>query len=597
MVLYSWLLVALLLQGTSEPKVTLEYAEGKRSFVPKEFGSVPEAESLNAKSFWIRVKISSETEGSYALRAGNWYMQRIDFFDDRLNSLGTGNNIAIDLKKGITYLFLYYPFADEKDGKGISIKLSSLSDFHQEKISVMNLQFVFISIVSFLFLISAIYSFVIHSADKVYAHYAAYLMTLIIFFSYQYGILGSLFPVITTLQPGWFWMFSDFSTITYIYFTQSFFDLKHKDPLANSVFTVGRYFVFGMAVVESISLLISFDIQHAIFYKGFVIVFQLFTAPFVLYRIYRFKTTLSWFYLLGATVLAFANLSGQIASTLRVVGSINYMVEGGLLAETFIFFIAIGVRMRLLDIEKSNIQSDLIHQLKVNEQIQEKNTAELEGKVMERTETLNQRNIEKELLIKEIHHRVKNNLQVVSSLLNISERKIKDEEIKQPFRDSANRINTMGLIHSYLYQNEDYSNLDLKKYVGQLSRMIIESFRSKYPEVELHLDVGSVKLDMDRAIEIGLIINELVTNSLKHGVYDNRKPVIKVMINRSGERLTLVVSDNGQIEVAREINVDASFGMRMITAMARKLNGTMNIRQENGFEVEVVFEEVSKLPA
>ncbi len=148
----------------------------------------------------------------------------------------------------------------------------------------------------------------------------------------------------------------------------------------------------------------------------------------------------------------------------------------------------------------------------------------------------------------------------------------------------------VGLIHSLLYQNEDYSNINLKKYVDELTRMLLESFRSKYPQARVDLNVGPVKLDMDRAIEIGLIINELVTNSLKHGVYVDGKPVIKLSMQQGGDKLNLLVKDNGLSNGNQKINVEASFGMRMISALARKLNGTMNIQQENGFEVTIVFE-------
>ena len=299
MTLHSWLLITLMLQGAPEPKITLEYAAGKANSVPTSFEHVPQAKALTAKSFWIKVKISSETEGKYVLKAGNWYMQHVDFLDAGMNKLETGNFIELNLPKGFTIVYLHYPFVDEKNGDGVSITLSPVSDFYKEKFTMMFIPVVFISIVFFLFSISAIYSFVIHSSDNVYAHYAAYLMTLVIFFSYQYGLLGDLIPFVRTLQPGWVWIFSDFCTITYIYFTQSFLNLRQKDPLANKVFTIGRYFVLGMAVTESISLLLAFDIQHEIWYKGFVIAFELVTIPFVLYRVFRIRTTLSWFYLSG----------------------------------------------------------------------------------------------------------------------------------------------------------------------------------------------------------------------------------------------------------------------------------------------------------
>jgi two-component sensor histidine kinase len=150
----------------------------------------------------------------------------------------------------------------------------------------------------------------------------------------------------------------------------------------------------------------------------------------------------------------------------------------------------------------------------------------------------------------------------------------------------------MGLIHSFLYQNENFSDIDLKKYIQQLTDLLADSFRTKYPSIQILLEVGPVKLDMDSAIEIGLIINELVTNSLKHGVYENDKPVINLSMQPEGSKLNFSVKDNGLSKGNQNINVEASFGMRMIAALTKKLNGTMNIQQENGFEIKIVFDEM-----
>ena len=124
--------------------------------------------------------------------------------------------------------------------------------------------------------------------------------------------------------------------------------------------------------------------------------------------------------------------------------------------------------------------------------------------------------------------------------------------------------------------------------------MLADSFRAKYPSIQIILNVGPVKLDMDSAIEMGLIINELVTNSLKHGVYADDKPVIKLSMQEEGGKLNLKVKDNGLSRGNQKINMEASFGMRMISALARKLNGTLSIEQENGFEVTIVFETIER---
>lgn len=568
----------------------IEFSEGTEEKIPNNFKALISGDHVKGISFWTRVTVDSDTNRIIVLKAGNWYMQQVSFFDAAEKWIGTGNHFEMSLKKGNNTFYLYYPFADDKDSNGLTVSVSSVRDFNTEYLAMRTNQAFFTAAVGMLFLLSAMYSIFIRSTDKIYIRYALYLFSILIFFTYQYGILGDFFNAVKRVPPAWFWIFSDFISITYLYFSQSFLDMKKKDPVLHGVFNFGIYLVLSMVVIEIASYLIEIDLLHSVWFKGPVLVFQIVIFPFIFYRVYKQKTILGWLFLVSLIIVSIANMTGQVASTLKLVSATNYLLQSATLIDAFIFSIGIAIRFGIIAKEKQNIQSDLIRQLKVNEEIQEQNASELEMKVKQRTEALNKRNHENELLIKEIHHRVKNNLQVVSSLLNISERKISDEKAKQPFRDSVNRINSMGLIHSLLYQNEDYSNINLKKYVDELTRMLLESFQFKYPQACVDLNVGLVKLDMDRAIEIGLIINELVTNSLKHGVFTDDKPTITVSISQLGNKLNLTVKDNGQPGQNEKINVGASFGMRMIAALTKKLNGELGISQADGFKVVVVFE-------
>ena len=575
-------------------KIRLEFNPGAEGKIPTVFKPLSASDLSTHISFWVLVSITAENDEIKILKAGNWYMQQVSFFDESGKLMITGNHSKVVLRKGENHFYLFYPFVDDKDKNGVTVSLFNPDDFNAENLAMHTAQYVFSAIIGLLLLLSAFYSFIIRSSDKIYTHYAFYLFTIFVFFSYQYGILGDTISIIRQIPPAWFWIFSDFITITYVFFAQSFLNMKQTDPLLFRVFNFGKYLVGSMVVIETISYLVQVDVLHSLWFKSPIFVFEFFVFFFIFYRVYRMKTTLSWLFLISTIVLGAANLAGQIASTYKAVLPTNVFIQSGTIIDAFLFFIGIGIRFGISNKEKQQIQNDLISQLKINERIQEQNAAQLETKVNERTEALNKRNHENELLIKEIHHRVKNNLQIVSSLLNIAERKISDENAKQPFRDSANRINSMGLIHSFLYQNDNFSNIDLKKYISQLTGMLVDSFRSKYPDIQVSLDVGPVKLDMDSAIEIGLIINELVTNSLKHGVYGDNKPVIHLSLLQEGSRLYLRVGDNGLLNGHQKINVEASFGMRMISALAKKLNGTMNIQQVNGFVVTIVFEITEK---
>ena len=584
------LLFTLLVSTGYTQVAPLEFSEGTEEKIPSHFKPHLQDDLAKKISFWARVTVHSDTNNTVVLKAGNWYMQQVSFFDAAGKRIGTGNHFEVSLKKGDNTFYLYYPFADDKDNNGLTVSMSSVRDFNTEYLAMRTGPIFFAASVGMLLLLSVMYSIFIRSADKIYIHYALYLFAILIFFTYQYGILADVFNAVKRVPPAWFWIFSDFISITYLYFSQSFLDMKKKDPLLHRVFNFGIYLVMSMAVIEIVYYLIEIDLLHSVWFKGPVIVFQIVIFPFIFYRVYKQKTILGWLFLASLIIVSVASMAGQVASTFKSVSATNYLLESATLIDAFIFSIGIAIRFGISNKEKQLIQNDLIGQLKINEKIQEQNASELETKVKQRTEALDKRNHENELLIKEIHHRVKNNLQVVSSLLNISERKISDENAKQPFRDSANRINSMGLIHSLLYQNEDYSNINLKKYVDELTRMLLESFQSKYPQARVDLNVGQVKLDMDRAIEMGLIINELVTNSLKHGVFPDGRPTITVSINQFTDKLNLIVKDNGQPRQNGEINIDASFGMRLITALTKKLNGEIAISRAEGFEVAIVFE-------
>ncbi len=587
------LFVLVALSGHAQ-KIQLTFSHGTEGNRPAKFKPLSPSDLSKHISFWLLVTVTVEEDQAKILKAGNWYMQQVSFFDEFGKAMYTGNHVEVPLKKGSNTFYLYYPFVDDKDKNGVTVSLIDPKVFNEEILAMRIGQVFFAAAVGMLFLLSAMYSIFIRTTDKIYIHYALYLFSILVFFTYQYGMLGDVFNGVKRVPPAWFWIFSDFISITYLYFSQSFLDMKKKDPLLHRVFNFGIYLVASMVVIETISYLFEIDALHSVWFKGPVIAFQIIIFPFIFYRVYKQKTILGWLFLASLIIVSVASMAGQVASTFKLVSATNYILQSATLIDAFIFSIGIAIRFGISNKEKQQIQNDLISQLKINEKIQEQNAAQLETKVIERTEALNRRNRDNELLIKEIHHRVKNNLQVVSSLLNIAERKISDENAKQPFRDSANRINSMGLIHSFLYQNENFSDIDLKKYILQLTDMLADSFRTKYPNIQIQLDVGPVKLDMDSAIEMGLIINELVTNSLKHGVYTNDKPVITLGMHQEGGKLNLCVKDNGFPKDNQKINVEASFGMRMISALAKKLNGTMNIQQENGFEVRIVFEITEK---
>ena len=199
---------------------------------------------------------------------------------------------------------------------------------------------------------------------------------------------------------------------------------------------------------------------------------------------------------------------------------------------------------------------------------------------------IEQKNQENELLLGEIHHRVKNNLQVISSLLSLQERSIDDKATKSAIAEGKERVKSMGLIHKMLYQNDNYSGVEMDNYGQELIKGLIDSFGLKENSIDVNLNFSQLKLDVDTAIPIGLIINELVINTLKYAYKETSAPSLKISLVKQSEHLTLEVRDNGSGKVDKLEN-SKSFGMKLIKSLSRQIGGTITINDHNGISFKI----------
>ena len=196
---------------------------------------------------------------------------------------------------------------------------------------------------------------------------------------------------------------------------------------------------------------------------------------------------------------------------------------------------------------------------------------------------------EKEILLKEIHHRVKNNLQFISALLGLQTDHISDQVALDALQEGQDRVQSMALIHQDLYQRDDLTSVSVKDYFVKLTEGLFDSYNIHPDNISLQLFVADLDLDVDTVIPIGLIVNELVSNCLKYAFSIGEKGVISVSLQEIDDRLILTVSDNGKGIAQTEIdNLGDSLGYKLIQALSAQLNGSYQIDGEHGGTIATI---------
>jgi two-component sensor histidine kinase len=189
-----------------------------------------------------------------------------------------------------------------------------------------------------------------------------------------------------------------------------------------------------------------------------------------------------------------------------------------------------------------------------------------------------------ETLLKELHHRVKNNLQILSSIINLQSQGIKDENALLAIRSNESRVNTMALIHKKLYRPDGNNAIDMKEYTEELVQFLIQTYGFEKNTIDFVLKSESIYLDVDVAIPVGLIINEVVSNALKYAYIGHKNPMLEIHLQILEKHdLAVIVSDNGPgITDAVRSESSRSFGLRMVQTLTKELKGKLNIETHGG---------------
>ena len=198
---------------------------------------------------------------------------------------------------------------------------------------------------------------------------------------------------------------------------------------------------------------------------------------------------------------------------------------------------------------------------------------------------------EKETLLKEIHHRVKNNLQLVSSLLTLQSRDIIDVKAIEAINEGKSRVRSMALIHQDLYSRDNLTGIGMKRYIENLSQELFSTYQLENQNIELELNIDDIYLDVDTIIPIGLIINELITNALKYAFHDHDSGMLAISFTEKNGCLMLDVQDNGKGINSEGFKKESSFGNKLITTLTEQLDGTIKVDGHEGTHIHLEFKD------
>jgi len=455
-------------------------------------------------------------------------------------------------KLGSQYLYLK---VQSRYSMLIPISISSKEIFYKQRVSMYFIGGLLIGGL----LLMAFYNLFLYFSTSDFS-YVLYVLSLLGAILSQGYIFGILIPYLSPESPEFSFRFPviimALTSIFALLFAIRFLEVKKQSKIL--------YYILVSVIIFNL-FSISLELLHLDYISRKVNIIQviitsfaiLSTAVFILIK----GNKIALYFTIAWTVYLF----GMIVFALKTIGLIphnsftaNFMYIGTFM-EVMLLSFALGHKYSLVRVEKERLENQTRAEL---EQLVNLQTTELEASLGE-----------KEVLLKEVHHRVKNNLQIVISLLDLQAASVKGEENKELFNQSKDRVYSMSLIHQKLYQSDDLAHINMKNYLEELFSYIQNSYSNRVESISHTLLIDDIELSITKAVPLGLIVNELLANSFKYGLDKNKSNQINMSLKISVDALVLEIADSGEGYDENEISkgVKKKLGLFLVKSLTKQL--------------------------
>ncbi len=415
----------------------------------------------------------------------------------------------------------------------------------------------------------------IFTKDKIYLFYFLYLIATLLqnqFFMYPYFYFFPMEDVEFVKKVFYFAVMyiNVFVTFTMTLFIRQFLNTKLYPKIDLSL----KVLIYIYIIYFVLQIFDLFTVPQVIFFQFFTPYYFLWIGFYALYK----KNPQAKFFLISWSfaLLAWLSLFFQYLGIIPIKYIYEYTFETLIMSEAILFAISLAYRIRNLEKKKNDLTKELLEK-------QKDESKRLEETVKLRTQELNKELKQNELLLKELHHRVKNNMQFITSLYALKLNENADLQMEEKLQDVERKIHAMSIVHQMLYNQKNIENINAKIYFEKVIENIKSSF--EMDNITFKLDINA-SLDIEEAIYCGLIVNELVTNAIKYA-FDGKEGCISINLNNHNNGILLEVSDNGKGLTKSD---KMTFGQMMVESLAtEQLEGNLEIKVDKGTHISLWF--------